>query len=183
MKRTNKSLTKMITKLKELGSKAVEFGIINPEAGDIATSENKPASGTNNPITMGELANIMERGRTYIHKTGVTLVRGSKSVNIPAGTLIHIPARPFLAPTILSKQSDVFRDHEDEFQSLCFAGTKPNTLLAKQGRYMVKAMRDIIKDGDFEELSYITRLLKGKDTKLIDSGRLLKSISFKIVDK
>lgn len=183
MIRTGNQIKQIVENLKVLGSKSVEFGILEPNASEMVTSQNTSQNtGRNKPITLGYLADILEKGRTYTHKKGVTIVRGDRFETILPGTLITIPGRPFLRTSIESEKKEVFKAVEAELHSMYFAKTKPETILKKQGKHMVDEIKSKIGSHEFAELSPITIWLKGNDLQLKDTGKLKQSVSYKITE-
>ncbi len=177
IKRNGSGIKKTLEKLKYLNSKAVEFGVLAPEASTVTSSNG------GDPITMGHLAHIMDEGRTFQNPHLTVIKRGDKKGVISKGKWIVIPPRPFFTNAVNKKKLKVTEGLDGSLIKMFNGRAKPDDVLKKAGKDMVKAIKSEIETGVFDGLSELTVLLKGHSKPLIDSGKLLNSITYKIVNK
>ncbi len=177
MKKDISKLENLISKLSEIDSKKVKYGIFGAKA-------MMPAS-DGGRITIGKLARIMEQGRTYRLKGSVSIfskLSGETRV-LDKGTLIHIPARPFFTYANIQIKKDFNKVFKIQFKLLMNNKNSANNMLNQLGKFASETVKDTMRNRAlYAPLSDLQIWKKGNDTPLIDTGLLLNSVSYEVND-
>lgn len=95
---------------------------------------------------------------------------------------INVPERSFLRKTVDEKQSEIGKTLDNFFIKYLDGDIGYDICMDSIGEYLVGLVRKTIIDLDSPPLKQSTIDAKGSTGVLIDTGKLIDSISFKIVD-
>lgn len=93
---------------------------------------------------------------------------------------VHFPARPFFRATFEAYREHFVALYEKNIEKIIQGKITAKKLLSILGKDVVKKVREMILNGEYEELKQSTIDKKGHNKPLYDTGTLLKSITFKI---
>lgn len=106
----------------------------------------------------------------------LALIHEKGSVNGP----VKIPARPFMAQTADKNKAEAEKMLAKAAQLIVYGNMLPSKAMEAVGHWYSGKMKEIFDIGTFAENAEYTKLLKGSDKPLIDTGHLRKSIRSKV---
>jgi hypothetical protein len=93
---------------------------------------------------------------------------------------VHYPSRPFWRSAFDSNLNNIQKRFEHELNKVLNGKTSSDLALERLGKYVVTKIKEMIMKGSYEPLTSSTIANKGSSQPLIDTGKLLKSIMYKI---
>ena len=130
-----------------------------------ATGKNQPAVGM--PVSLALIARTLNYGR----EAGTT----AGGVKYPA-----IPARPFMTFAAEIWEREFPKILKSRFPMLLSGAMSVDSMLAFIGERAKNAVQKAIRDGEYEPLAASTVARKGSSVPLIDTGRMVNSVTFEI---
>lgn len=93
---------------------------------------------------------------------------------------VSYPSRPFWASTFDANYNNYYNRFERSVEKLIEGNYTAHQVLEDLGRYVVRTVREMIRNGDYAPLADSTIKAKGSDKPLMDTKLLYRSIKYKI---
>lgn len=162
---------KFLATAHKLDQAHVRIGVLSAKGGD--AQHQTDGEGEREPITMVELMAIHEFGA----EVKMTLADGSIVV-------IKIPERAPIRRTFAQKQTELAEICAKLAKAVVLGKLTPARALALLGQWGVAAVRKTVTEGDGvpPPNAESTKKAKGSSRPLVDTGRLMQSVSYDVVE-
>lgn len=151
--------------INQLKGKTIQVGIFGSAGSDILLYAGVNEFGTD--------INVTPKMRAWLNYNGLHLKADT--------TVIHIPARSYIRKTANEKQDDMKQFIEQSLNMLFTFQIDTQAFFTRVGQYLVQITQKTILDTTQPPNHPFTIFQKGSEHPLISSGRLLSSISYKII--
>lgn len=158
----------IIRNLNELNSMSVEVGVLSSAGGELLMIANVHEFGCEIPVT--------DKMRGFF--------RYEFGVNLKASTtVIKIPERSFIRSSFDSNKEKIYTDGEALAYEVIEGKLSARNFYEILGQTCVNTIQNFIRDLRGPANSGLTVARKGSSNPLVDTGRLLNSISYKVVSR
>lgn len=159
------NVPKLLKVLDELDRHIVQIGVFGEDDSEMLMIARVHEFGVNIQVT--------DKMRGYLHHIGIHLRKDTQE--------IRIPERSYIRGYFDNKQSEMISQAERLLEQVIRLRTKPMTFFEALGEYIVGEVRKYMVDLKVPANSQVTIDRKGSSNPLIDTGRLLDSITYKVV--
>lgn len=169
-------LLKKINNLNSINNAKITFGIFGDKAKQVHEGSY---------LSVGHIAKIHEEGRTIRYPNGAQLTFKSaitgeyRTLNIPPGGTITIPARPFFFNSTLMIKAELLDVMRRQFKLLWANSNNVDNFLKQIGKFCKEKVQYEILNGKFVKLSELQVFIKGQGRPLQDSMQMYNAVDYK----
>lgn len=174
----NNNVPDLLKRIERLSNKAMQIGIFQDGDGGKVHDEDGESD-----ATILQIANVHEFGlkitvtdkmRNYLHYIGIHLKPDTKDINIPE--------RSFIRKAFDEQQSNMGAVIDKLFTKYIDGQIDYDVCMDSIGEYLVGLVKLTIKNMDSPPNAQITIDRKGSSGVLVDTGKLIDSITYKVVE-